>query len=1050
MITAIHVRNTRNQFSSFQRQNLLSRLIDFFPNSNWTDDIFIDLPIIALKGIGSQIADNALEYELWLNAIAACLNQRKNYKWIGWKNNIRKLVGIVNATMVPFLSKKTLSNSTQMLLIKKIKSIIYLLEEWIISELVVYENYTIQSTLFSIHTYMFSSNVPLSIENTSMEYNDTILKTTFSLPLIFARTGFMSQNITTNSSSPYRYAISTIIYSRDYLLNDNTTNLISISQSLANVSLFYYAPSSLIQNRWPQNQTIANCKFKPSITFYDAQSPLNISESYCVCPENTSCISRIMFNTTGVLCEFYTTGMIFASVNFIAPIIKILFGNIPILVLYIALITAIFYCFIVLSFWLDNKELKMLEGISNYSGEKEIREHIMHQYIAEEKSKFTCLNFVMFMMKFYHPLVSIYYKLNPIIPRANRAILQLLICHIGSTLLLISYQTNSIFKYSSDWNNLLNWVLLSILLLPFQIFVEAAYDFLMTKSYTKRSYFTKQIENSELDCASKNELENEHQEKSIVISESPEANKCCSPDKLALSPTPDEKKEMENPEIVEETPPPFEKVEAKEKELSVIPEVCETFGVSNQPKEEVISGECEVENDPKEDIKIGVNSFMISASKLSVVIEYDNSDSQQGANNKSPIPAEEKKDETARGKSNEKVDSLNIDKPLDKKNITETSIKKEVKEDSAIIPKIDEEEKAKITPIKENNDVINQNADSLKKVEEERISLGVKKNAEEENKEVIKNGQNQDINNSPKNEDKEEDIVIIEQKEDQLNNKAGSQRYNEEVQPKKHKKKGKHKKKTKNPDHHHHKKHKESKLKEQEDNTHQKNVEEDNSLCNKNSILSSIIIQPDVEKEKSKEELKSNIIIKSVEEIKIEEVIEPSVELKQESKIIHRFNTESLTNTNIEGEKASPYWKTEEVINCNLTSYHQVDPVYAVDDLPNEEISITLPIIKRPISYSFFRSFLSPLFFILIMASSFYYNGTTIIIAETDVIITWIISSLIIGLLVFLLWNSLWVIMVSIMGYYYKKSSSDKLKAFLFIILPSTACEIATEYACKI
>lgn len=1056
------MRNTRNLFSTSQRQNILSKLVDYLPNFNSTDEIFIDLPITALKGIGVQLGDSALEYELWLDSISGCLAQRNRYKWINWGLSIRKFAGIVNATMIPFLSKNSQNNLTQILLIKKIKGIINLLEEWIVSELVVYENFTIQSTLFSIHSYMFSSNVPITIENSSMIFNDTILKTTFNLPVIFARTGFLSEDkIITNSSSPYRYAISTIIYNTNYLFNDNTTNLLPISLSTANVSLFYFMPSSLILNRYQQNQTILNSLYNPTITFYDVQSPLNVSESYCACPQNTSCIARIMFNTTGVLCEFHTTGMLFASVNFVASIITVLYGNIPILIIYVGTISGVFYGLIALSFWLDNKEVKMLEGINNFSGEREIREHIMHQYIAEEKSKFSCLNLVMLLMKVYHPLLSIYFKLNPIIPRENRVILQLLICHIASTLLLISFQTNSLFKYSSDWNNLWNWVLLSILVLPFQAFADISYDFLMVKSYTKRSYFTKPIENNECESASKNEIENVNQDKSNEISESERTNKCMSPDKLVSSPIEEEKKEMENPEIVEETHKVFEKFKITKEELKVIPEVCETFGVSEEPKEEDIDGECEVKNDPKEDMKIGINSFIIAASKPNIVIEYENPDSQQGTNIKEkefklPVIHEENKVNPANEQREEKdknKEDPNIEKSLEMKDISVLSAKKVEKEEDLvnITKRVKEEHKSNTASLKGNSLAINPDCNLLNKAEDERKNLGVIKNPEEEksiilNKSIISH-ENQKIDEFSKIEGKEEDIVIIDQKEDKKDDEPKF-KLKESVQQEK-------------PEKHKKKLYKSEILEKKRDKNNSKDLEasptmkkheeqKENLLNCKSPVLSSIIIEPEIEIDVKKEEQKSNIIIKSLEEIKIEEVKEPSEELKQQSKIIHRFNTESLANTNIEVECASPYWKTEEVVNCNLTSYHQEDPMYEADDHPNGDISLTMPIVKTQKAFSFFRNFFSPLFFIIVMASSLFYNGTTIIEAETNVIITWIISSLIIGLFVFLFWNTLWIIIVGLMGYFYKKSSSGKVKSFLFIILPGTVCDIATEYACKI
>ncbi len=489
------MRNTANTFSSSERALILKYLSTLDTTATFSPAVFVELFISALKYLGTELRTDVNEYLLWLDAVTRCIEMRQQFVCGDWKLAVQGITSMLSSVMADFFTRATPGFLSRISLIRRLKQIGTLLANWTAEQLVVYESFSYETDLFSMHVQSFASELPVSLTNSSFAFNDSTQNSSIATPFAFAPSGFSYKEndrlltVDGTATSPQKYAMATLVYSRKYMTGDNTTTLRTISRGVFNVSLWYYNATSSEYGMVEQNMHINNKLFKPVITFGSIQSPTNISQSFCSCPNgSTLCRTRVNYNASTVSCEFDATGLVFASVNYTSIVVDPAFGNIVLLAIYIAVITTLFSGLSLYFMHLDECESFPPAA---FLSPPDISSRLHTQFLRAHKLPFGLSGVILLIFKLYHPLFSIWCRFNPVVSRVHRAIANMILCQ-GTTVLalyLINSYSDSLLtnNYSVFWTSLI----LSVIIWPFHLLLVSAYCLILEKVYFTLSVIRK-------------------------------------------------------------------------------------------------------------------------------------------------------------------------------------------------------------------------------------------------------------------------------------------------------------------------------------------------------------------------------------------------------------------------------------------------------------------------------------------------------------------------------------------------------------------------------
>lgn len=490
LYTILHVRNTRNKFSETQHTAILEYLSNNQTLLNITQiqPIFIELFIDAITHIGSELHENIEEYTMWLNIIINLVKYHKKFQCKDWKVSIEFLASTISEIMIKYFIKiqYKFKKDKLAILIVKIKEICIFLQEWILSELVIFDKFTVNTNLFSISGYVFTNNLPTIYENLTVNFAHEKQSSLLTFPILFAKNAFTEDSLFNQNLT--RFGISLISYDSNLLYYDNYTSLKPISQSFSNFSFYQfsdpYSNSTLLP--LPGNTKIINKYFRPMIKYYDLHSPTNISESLCQCPGilNFTCRTRVDFENQCVFCEFDSVGVLLTSVNYTEPKIIIFEGNIMLLGIYIGISIILVSSLLILMEYLDKQNSKEFENEEFPLEVNSIYQHLRTKILSEWGLPFSLMGTVVLVSKYFHPLYSLLTKYNPVIPRFNRLIFIIFVGQIISTILLflLDYYEEMI-KFSKTSNKIEFSIFFSFIFWPFYLILSIIYKKIMERTY---------------------------------------------------------------------------------------------------------------------------------------------------------------------------------------------------------------------------------------------------------------------------------------------------------------------------------------------------------------------------------------------------------------------------------------------------------------------------------------------------------------------------------------------------------------------------------------
>eukprot|EP01022_Parablepharisma_sp_SALTPOND_P012145 TRINITY_DN1554_c0_g1_i2.p1 TRINITY_DN1554_c0_g1~~TRINITY_DN1554_c0_g1_i2.p1 ORF type:complete len:1926 (+),score=91.64 TRINITY_DN1554_c0_g1_i2:1624-7401(+) len=483
LYTIMHVRNTHNKFSTTQRSLILNYLSTFTYNGT-QHNTFLPLYIAALKHIGSELSTIETT-ELWLDTVAHCLKVRNEFLWSDWEATVQNITEMLSQVLVPLIKSFSLSTARQINLVKKTKGIIAILQEWILSELSVYENYTLNNDLYSISAFSFSTHLPPLILNQVLSFNHSKQAIVLDLPLSFLENGIFSE---TNRSTFFSFGLTAVSYSTKYLFNENFTALTPISKGQLNVSLHYQDENGTF-TQLVQGEKVASALFKPVANFGKIVSPKNISESYCYCSgfgvENITCRTRIDFNSSAIVCEFDSTGPLFASVDYV-PFVEPppFFGNVILLSVYGSGVLLLLFSFICLCERWDKSDCKKMDSANDV---KQIYDQLQTYALSVYSLPYSFMGTIILVAKLFHPFVGILFKYNPVISRTNRISLTFFFMQTMSTFILFILKQWNVEPFVATYGYFWCCFAASLGLWLVYMVIMWAYHVLMCKSYEVRT-----------------------------------------------------------------------------------------------------------------------------------------------------------------------------------------------------------------------------------------------------------------------------------------------------------------------------------------------------------------------------------------------------------------------------------------------------------------------------------------------------------------------------------------------------------------------------------